>query len=95
LIDDEGFGGHTPLFNAIVSDAYVNGRQRDAYMGQRLLKLGADINVRVQLRKFLDWIDQPGWHIARNVTALEWAADFPERGWVNKELVQMMETGND
>ena len=55
VIDKEGFGGHTPLFNAIVSDAYVNGRQRDAYMVKRLLDLGADIHIRVNLRKYLDW----------------------------------------
>ena len=91
LIDDEGFGGHTPLFNAIVSDAYVNGRQRDAYMVQRLLELNADIHVRVNLRKYLDWREEPGWHIANNVTALEWAADFPERGWVSQEAVRMIE----
>ena len=91
LIDDEGFGGHTPLFNAIVSDAYVNGRQRDAYIVQRLLELNADIHVRVNLRKYLDWREEPGWHIAYNVTALEWAADFPERGWVSQEAVRMIE----
>lgn len=92
VIDKEGFGGHTPLFNAIVSDAYVNGLQRDAYMGRRLLELGADINVRVNLRKFLDWRDEPGWHIKHHITPLEWAADFPERGWVNKEIVAMIES---
>lgn len=91
LVDHEGFGGHTPLFNAIVSDAYVCGRQRDGYMGERLLKLGADINVKVNLRKFLDWCDIPGWHIAKNVTPLEWAADFPERGWVSQEIAGMIE----
>ncbi|HTI11423.1 MAG TPA: hypothetical protein VL832_22775 [Puia sp.] len=91
IIDKEGFGGHTPLFNAIVSDAYVNGRQRDAYMTHRLLDLGADIHVRVTLRKYLDWREEPGWHIARNVTPLEWAADFPERGWVNLQAVSMIE----
>jgi hypothetical protein len=91
LVDQEGFGGHTPLFNAIVSDAYVNGRQRDAYMGKRLLDLGADIHVRVNMRKYLDWREVPGWHVARSVTPLEWAADFPERGWVSKELVSMIE----
>jgi hypothetical protein len=89
-IDEEGFGGHTPLFNAIVSDAYVNGRQRDAYMIRRLLELGADIHVRVDIRKFLDWRDVPGWHIAKNVTPLEWAAGFPERGWVSEEGVSMI-----
>ena len=91
LVDHEGFGGHTPLFNAIVSDAYVCGRQRDAYMGERLLNLGADINVRVNLRKFLDWRDIPGWHVVKNVTPLEWAAGFPERGWVSREVVSMIE----
>ena len=90
-VDSEGFGGHTPLFNVIVSDAYVNGRQRDAYMGHRLLELGADIHVRVTLRKYLDWREEPGWHIARNVTPLEWAAGFPERGWVSREVVNMVE----
>ena len=91
IIDKEGFGGHTPLFNAIVSDAYVNGRQRDAYMARRLLDLGANVHERVNLRKYLDWREEPGWHIARNVTPLEWAADFPERGWVNREAVSMIE----
>jgi hypothetical protein len=91
VVDQEGFGGHTPLFNAIVSDAYVCGRQRDGYMGERLLGLGADIHVRVDMRKFLDWRDTPGWHIAHNVTALEWAANFPERGWVSREVVSMIE----
>lgn len=90
-VDSEGFGGHTPIFNAIVSDAYVNGLQRDAYMARQLLALGADIHCKVNLRKYLDWREEPGWHIALNVTPLEWAAKFPERGWVNKEGVSLME----
>jgi hypothetical protein len=91
LIDPEGFGGHTPLFNAIVSDAYVNGWQRDGYMARRLLELGADSNVRVNLRKYLDWRETPGWHIARNVTPLEWAMGFPEQGWVSREVISMID----
>jgi hypothetical protein len=90
-IDEEGFGGHTPLFNAIVSDAYVNGRQRDAYMIRRLLGSGADFHVSVNMRKYLDWREEPGWHIAKNVTPLEWAAGFPEQGWVSMEGVSMIE----
>jgi len=93
-VDHEGFGGHTPIFNAIVSDAYVNGRQRDAYMIKRLLDAGADIHVKVNLRKFLDWIEVPGWYIAKNVTPLGWASDFPEKGWVNREGVSMIENIN-
>jgi hypothetical protein len=93
LTDNEGFGGHTPLYNAIVSCAHACGRQRDAYMVGRLLELGADANVRVNLRKYLDWVEQPGWHTAKNVTPLEWAANFPERGWVNMGGVTMIESG--
>jgi hypothetical protein len=90
-IDKEGFGGHTPLFNAVVSNAYVNGRQQDAYMTRRLLDLGADIGVRVNLRKYLDWREEPGWHIALDVTPLEWGAGFPESSWVNRKAVNMIE----
>jgi hypothetical protein len=91
IVDNEGFGGHTPLFNAIVCCAYVNGRQRDAYMIRRLLDLGANTKVRANLRKYMDWVAEPGWHIARNVTSLQWAMNFPERGWVNKEGVRMLQ----
>lgn len=90
-VDKDGFGGHTPLFNAIVSCAYVNGRQRNGYMIRRLLDLGANTQVRVNLRKYLDWVEEPGWYIAKNVTPLEWSVNFPERGWVNKEGVRMIE----
>jgi ankyrin repeat protein len=91
VTDEEGYGGQTPLFNAVVSDAYTNGRQRDAYMAKRLINLGADISIRVNLRKYLDWRSEPGWHIAKNVTPLEWAVNFPEKGWVNLEAVRMIE----
>ena len=94
ITDKDGFGGHTPLYNTIVSQAYATGRQRDAYMVMRLLDLGADLTVRVNLRKYLDWREEPGWHIARNVTPPEWAADFPERSWVNREAVTIIESSN-
>ena len=87
VVDKEGFGGQTPLFNAVVSEAYACGRQRDAYMAHRLLALGADTHIRVNLRKYLDWRDKPGWHIALNVTPQEWATGFPERTWVNIGIV--------
>lgn len=87
-IDEEGFGGHTPLFNAILC---IIGTRRDAYMVKRLLDHGADIHARANMRKFMDWVDEPGWHIAKNVTPLEWTANFPEQGWVNREGVAMIE----
>jgi hypothetical protein len=39
ITDEEDFGGHTPLFNAIVSCAYVNGRQRDGFIARNVAPL--------------------------------------------------------
>ena len=85
-LDSEGFGGHTPLFNALVC-----GPGHDAAITRTLLKHGASKELRVDLRKFLDWREEPGWHMARNVTATEWARTFPEKGWVNEPALRLME----
>jgi hypothetical protein len=84
-VDGEGFGGHTPLFNAV-----VNGPWRDAEAARVLLERGADRGLRASLRKFLDWREKPEWHFARDVTAAEWGRGFPEAGWVNKEALGMV-----
>jgi hypothetical protein len=86
----EGFGGHTPLFHCVVSDAYLCGRQRDAAMTRMLLERGASTDLRASLRKFLDWRAEPGWHEARDVTAAEWGSGFPEPDWVNPEAVKLL-----
>lgn len=83
FMDDEGFGGQTPLFHAVF--------KKDTYYLLRLLEHGADTNVRINLRKYIDWREEPGWHIARNITPLEWAADFPERDWVSQETVVLLQ----
>ena len=85
-IDRDGFGGHTPLFNAIVC-----GPWRDPGMIRALLERGAARSARASLRKFLDWTESPRWHIARNVTAAEWARGFPEKNWVNAEAMRLLE----
>jgi hypothetical protein len=85
-MDPEGFGGHTPIFNAVVS----HGRHQ-AEMARRLLQAGASVNVRASLRKFLDWCDTPRWHMARDVTPAEWARTFPDQGWVNDEALGAIE----
>jgi hypothetical protein len=89
-IDRDGFGGHTPLFNSIISCAFINGRQQDAAMTRALLARSASPTARATLRKFLDWVEEPRWHVARDITPLEWARDFPERGWVNPEAVRLI-----
>jgi hypothetical protein len=86
-VDAEGFGGHTPLFNGVVGCL----RKHAGAMTAALIERGADRDRRANVRKFLDWREKPGWHEALNVTALEWARGFPERGWVNEEAMRILE----
>jgi len=90
-VDADGFGGHTPLFNAVVSCAYTNGRQRDAAMARALLAQGASPTARASVRKFVDWIEQPRWHEAHNVTATEWGRTFPLQDLVSVEALRLLE----
>jgi hypothetical protein len=84
-IDGEGFGGHTPLFNTVVC-----GPWDDLAMTRTLLERRAAKDTRASLRKFLDWIENPRWHEARNVTPAEWGRGFPEKFWVNKEALELL-----
>jgi hypothetical protein len=86
-VDDEGFGGHTPLFNAVVSGPWP-----DATMVGALLECGARKDARASLRKFLDWIEEPRWHMARDVTPAEWGHEFPEKKWVNVEALRLVDS---
>jgi hypothetical protein len=86
-VDAQGFGGHTPIYNAVVSHGKHQGS-----MARRLLAGGASTSVRASLRKFLDWCETPRWHEARNVTPAEWGRTFPEKGWVNAEALRLLES---
>lgn len=86
-VDAAGFGGHTPIYNAVVS----HGRSQGS-MAQTLLERGASTTVRASLRKFLDWCETPSWHEVRNVTPAEWAQTFPDQGWVNSEALRLVES---
>lgn len=87
LVDPDGFGGHTPLFNTVVCGPWP-----DATFARRLLERGARQDSRANLRKFLDWIETPHWYEARNVTAAEWGSRFPEKNWVNAEALKLVES---
>ncbi len=86
VVDSERFGGHTPLFHTVVCHPGF-----DDTFARALLDRGASTDVRVNLRKFLDWNENPRWHEARNVTAAEWARGFPERNWVNTAALRLLE----
>jgi ankyrin repeat protein len=90
-IDDAGFGGHTPLFNAVVNSACSCGRQRGSAVTRSLLDHGASPALRATLRKYLDWCESPRWHEAHQVSAAEWGRSFPEESWVNREALQLLD----
>ena len=85
-VDADGFGGHTPLFNTVLSHP-----GNDARFASALLERGASVDARVSLRKFLDWCEEPRWYEARDVTAAEWGRGFPERGWVNTAALRLLD----
>ena len=89
-VDADGFGGHTPIFNAVVSQAHTCGRQRDASMLQLLLKNGADVNVQASLRKRLRFVDDETEHFYRDVTPLEYGLQFHEKRWTCRAVMQLL-----
>jgi ankyrin repeat protein len=85
-IDADGFGGHTPLFNAVVCGPWHHEEPT-----RLLLQAGASKEARASLRKFLDWIEEPRWHEARDVTAADWARGFPDQGWANGKALRLLD----
>jgi hypothetical protein len=77
VVDADGFGGHTALFGAIVSQANFGGKDPDASFTRLLLDHGANPNARASLRKRL----HPGYgiegmHEYRDVTPIGWGERF-------------------
>ena len=89
-VDADGYGGHTPLFNAVVSQANTCGRQRDASMTKLLLSFGADPSVTASIRKRLRFVDDESEHIYRDVTPLSYGEAFHEKRWTRKAVLQLL-----
>lgn len=85
-VDADGFGAHTPLFNAVVCGPWHHEEPT-----RLLLQSGASRDARASLRKFLDWVEEPRWYEARDVTAAEWASGFPDQGWANGHALRLLE----
>jgi len=95
-IDADGFGGHTPLFGCVVSQAYVCGLQRDAAFARLLLDRGSDPNARASLRKRLRFVADETMHEYRDVTPLSWGERFrgpgsPGHTWVSEPAMKLIE----
>lgn len=78
-IGADGFGGHTPLFNCIVT--YNAGRRIPA-LAQLLLERGADVNARASIRKQLPFARDKSVHEYRDVTPLGWGRRFHDQSYV-------------
>jgi hypothetical protein len=94
-IDADGFGGHTPLFGCVVSQAYMCGLQRDAAFARLLLDHGADPNARASLRKRLRFVPDESVHEYRDVTPLSWGQRFhgpgsPGHTWISQPTMQLI-----
>ena len=94
-IDADGFGGHTPLFGCVVSQAYLCRLQGDAAFAKLLLDHGADPNARASLRKRLRFVPDESMHEYREVTPLSWGDRFhgpgsPGHTWVSKPAMQLI-----
>ena len=92
-IDADGFGGHTPLFGCVVSQAYLCGWDRDAAFARLLLDHGANPNARASIRKRLRFIPDETMHEYRDVTPLSWGEQFhgqPFHNWASKPAMQLI-----
>jgi ankyrin repeat protein len=80
-LDTDEFGGHTPLFHAVVTLA-----AQDDSKARLLLERGADPNARATIRKQLRDMGDPDKEMMRefyNVTPIGYASQFQEPSWVN------------
>jgi hypothetical protein len=88
-VDADGFGGHTPLFNTIVTQS---GRVReDPDLARLLLDHGADPLARASLRKRLRFVDDESVHEYRDVTPVEWGRRFHDRSFVSRAALALVE----
>jgi hypothetical protein len=92
-----GFGGHTPLFNTVVSQPnfWMNHRQRgpfEAPLTELLLERGAEPNVRASLWKRLHpGHGDPTRHDYVDVTPLSWGRRFHAPIFVSEPAMRLIE----
>jgi ankyrin repeat protein len=93
-----GFGGYTPLFNTVVSQAnfWMNYRKRGPFaapFAELLLEQGADPNVRASLWKRLGagHDDSRTRHDYRDVTPLSWGRRFHQQIFVSDPALRLIE----
>lgn len=89
-IGDDGFGGHTPLFNIVVSQAWRSRRQRDGAFAKLLLDNGADPNARASLKKAIRFHSDESEHVYKDVTPLQFGRAFHARAWASEKAMELI-----
>ena len=87
IVNSDGFGGHTPLFNFVVT--YNTGRSSEP-LAELLLDRGADPNRRASTRKGLAFARDPSVHEYRDVTPLGWGRQFHDQSYVSRGAVRLL-----
>jgi ankyrin repeat protein len=99
-VDENGFGGHTALFGAVVSYPvfwmnFTGGwpetrKPQNASFAELLLAFGADPNARASFREPVDEYGVPGFHDHHNVTPLAWGKEFHNRMVVSEPAMKLI-----
>lgn len=87
VVDASGFGGHTPLFNCVVT---YNAGRRDDPLARLLLDRGADPNARASIRKRLAFAADKRVHEYRDVTPLGWGRAFHDQSYVSQATMRVL-----
>ena len=86
-VDADGFGGHTALFNCVVT---YNAGRKDEPLARLLLERGADPNARASIRKELAFSRDPSPHEYRDVTPIGWGRRFHDQGMVSQGALRLI-----
>jgi hypothetical protein len=99
-VDDDGFGGNTPLFNTVVSQPnfWMNYNDRGPYEApftKLLLDHGADPNVRASLRKqlhsgYAPRYDTENMYEYRDVTPIGWGQQYHAKVFVSEPAIKLI-----
>ena len=96
-IGDDGYGGYTALYSTVVSQRnfwvnYGRGQPDEARFTKLLLDRGANPNVRASLRhRFEEGHGGGPLRDYTDVTPLGWADQFPQKVFVSRESVRLIE----
>ena len=99
-VDANGFGGHTSLFNAVVSyphfwmnftGGWAHSRKPlEPKFAKLLLDHGADPNARASFRIAIGSNEQPAFRDFHDVTPHEWGEVFPNKMIVNGAAMELL-----